>query len=586
MYKIYAGNNPVLILAADELVKYGKGSFEKTSEEKNADILLCNENTDKWQDSFSLESREGKLFISGSNPRSVLFGVYEYLKKAGFDFLYPGKEGEIIPENPEFSLDGFHIKETASRTFRGIAARPDADNLQEGYDLISYMAKNKYNLFFMEGYDDDRPGDEYSVIDGEHPLQHVEHALKGKSWEERKSIALKQKTMVDEARRHGLIIERAGHGWNYGVPEHYGKNHGLSPEEARAELKAKGKVNKQAEVAVSTWFQICICREEVREIYADHIISYLKKHKDEIDIAAIWMGDGYDNKCQCEECIKQPFSDMYLDIFRRVALRAKEELPGMLLEALVYFETLEPPTRNYLEGLDNVIINLAVWRHCYFHKLDDSCCRLPDWNPDYRHNRTHDVANGKRLINYDQFVPYLGWRKVVGDEIKTLLFTYNTLAKGPDRYFMTYDLTLLAAHLADYDRHGFDGMVNCQCHCSWDKPTGLQLYGAARILWNKEDNNPQKIRRELFDKLFGDKSEQVISYCDKVAQLYLACGDYHEPITGDVEKSQQLFDGFTALTQEAAALGPLPCQREKYFVEVHQELVKIAEDILKAAKGE
>ncbi|MBR1952508.1 MAG: hypothetical protein IKA32_08025, partial [Lentisphaeria bacterium] len=253
MYKIYAGNNPVLSFAADELVRYGNGAFEKTSEKSTAHILLDNENTDKWQDSFSLESREGKLFISGSNPRSVLFGVYEYLRKHGFDFLYPGKEGEIIPENPEFSLDGFDIKETASRTFRGIAARPDVNNLQEGYDLISYMAKNKYNLFFMEGYDDDHPGDEYSVIDGEHPLQHVEHALKGKSWEERKSIALKQKTMVDEARRHGLIIERAGHGWNYGVPEHYGKNHGLSPEEARAELKAKGKVNKQAEVAVSTW---------------------------------------------------------------------------------------------------------------------------------------------------------------------------------------------------------------------------------------------------------------------------------------------------------------------------------------------
>ena len=62
MYKIYAGNNPVLILAADELVKYGKGSFEKTSEEKNADILLCNENTDKWQDSFSLESRDAAGF--------------------------------------------------------------------------------------------------------------------------------------------------------------------------------------------------------------------------------------------------------------------------------------------------------------------------------------------------------------------------------------------------------------------------------------------------------------------------------------------------------------------------------------------
>jgi hypothetical protein len=298
------------------------------------------------------------------------------------------------------------------------------------------------------------------------------------------------------------------------------------------------------------------------------------------------MGDGYDNKCQCEECIKQPFSDLYLDIFRRVALRAKDELPGMLLEALVYFETLEPPTRNYLEGLDNVIINLAVWRHCYFHKLDDSCCRLPDWNPDYRHNRTHDVENGKRLINYDQFVPYLNWRKVVGDEIKTLLFTYNTLAKGPDRYFMTYDLTLLAEHLRDYDRLNFDGMVNCQCHCSWDKPTGLQLYGAARILWNKFDNDPEKIRRELCEKLFGSKSDLVISYCDKVASAITSCGNYHTSITRDPEKSQRLYDGLAALRSEIDSWGELPEHRENYFKSVHDELLQIARDIRDAALKE
>ena len=292
MYKVFAGKDPVLCLGAEELVQYAPQTFEVTEKKEEADLLLCNENISKWEDAFSLKSREGKLFISGSNARSVLYGIYEYLRHAGFDFLYPGKEGEIIPSNPVFVLTDFDLEEKASRTFRGMAARPDAENLQEGIDLIRFMVKNKYNLFFMEGYDEDRPGDEYSVIDGEHPLQHVEHALKGKSWAERREIALKQKTMVDEARRYGLLIERAGHGWNYGVPEHYGKNHGLSPAEAREVLKAKGKVNKQAEVAVSTWFQICISREEVREIYAEHIFSYLKKHRDEIDIAAIWMGDG------------------------------------------------------------------------------------------------------------------------------------------------------------------------------------------------------------------------------------------------------------------------------------------------------
>ena len=586
MYKVFAGKDPVLCLGAEELVQYAPQTFEVTEKKEEADLLLCNENISKWEDAFSLKSREGKLFISGSNARSVLYGIYEYLRHAGFDFLYPGKEGEIIPSNPVFVLTDFDLEEKASRTFRGMAARPDAENLQEGIDLIRFMVKNKYNLFFMEGYDEDRPGDEYSVIDGEHPLQHVEHALKGKSWAERREIALKQKTMVDEARRYGLLIERAGHGWNYGVPEHYGKNHGLSPAEAREVLKAKGKVNKQAEVAVSTWFQICISREEVREIYAEHIFSYLKKHRDEIDIAAIWMGDGYDNKCQCPQCIQQPFSDMYLDIFRRVALRAQKELPAMMLEALIYFETLEPPTRNWLEGLDNVVLNLAVWRHCYFHKLDDPECRLKDWHPDYRHNRTHDVANDKRLINYDQYMPYAAWRKVVGDRFKTLLFTYNTLSKGPDRYFMTYDLALLAAHLDDYDRLGFDGMVNCQCHCSWDQPTGLQLYGAARILWNKKDNDPQKIRRELFEKLFNEKASAVASYCDKVSQVIIGSGNYHTSITRDLAKSRKLYDGLTALESEVRQLGPLPAGREKYFVDVHRELCTIARDIFEAAQKE
>ena len=95
-------------------------------------------------------------------------------------------------------------------------------------------------------------------------------------------------------------------------------------------------------------------------------------------------------------------------------------------------------------------------------------------------------------------------------------------------------------------------------------------------------------RREVIgsaEKLFADKADKVISYCDKVAQLFIACGNYHEPITDDVEKSQQLFDGLTALTAEVSALGPLPCQREKHFLEVHQELIQIAEDIYKAAKG-
>lgn len=576
MYKIHAGDDPVLNFAADELAGYSRNAFQKTARREDADVLLVDEKTDRWLDSFALKSREGKLYITGSNPRSVLFGVYEYLKRHGFAFLYPGKEGEIVPEDPQFRIDGFDISETADRTFRGLAAAPDPDDLQEGYDLLRFMAQNKYNLFFMEGYDVDRPGDEYSVIDGVHPLQHVEYMLKDRTWEERKAVALKKQTMISEARKYGLLIERGGHGWNYGVPEHYGRNHGLTPEQARAELKAKGRINKQAEVAVSTWFQICLAKEEVRAIYADHIMAYLKKHRGELDIAAIWLGDGYDNKCMCEECIKHPFSDLYLDIFRRVALRARKELPEIRLECIMYFETLEPPTRNWLEGLDNVILNLAVWRHCYFHKLDDPACRLPGWIPDYRHNASHDQARDKRIINYDHYLAYEGWRKVVGNDLKCLIFNYITLGRAPDRHFLSYDLKPLTDHFDDYDRLNFDGMVDCQVFCTWDKPADLQLYGAARVLWNKHDNDPEKIRKELFDLLFGPKSPAVTAYCGRMSRLLLDCGPCHESLDRTPEKARRLADGLKVLEEELDRMGTLPHHREVYFRESLDSLRKTA----------
>lgn len=580
-YSIYAPENePVLQFACDELIHYG-GTVFRRSGTAEADIILNTDHSSKFQDSFSLKSRDGKLYITGSNPRSVLFGVYEYLKKHGFAFLYPGRDGEIIPEKPNFHIDGFNLAESASRTFRGMAVAPNPDNLQEGYDLLRFMAQNKYNLFFMEGFDVERPGDEYSVIDGVHPLQHVEYLLKDKTWEERKEIALKKQTMVAEARKYGLLIERGGHGWNYGVPEHYGKNHGLTPEQARAELKAKGKVNKQAEVAVSTWFQICLAKEEVREIYAEHIVDYLKKHHTEMDIAAIWLGDGYDNKCMCDECIKHPFSDLYLDIFRRAALRVKKEIPDLTLECILYFETLEPPTRNWLEGLDNVILNLAVWRHCYFHKLDDPKCRLPDWIPDYRHNASHDVPNDKRIINYDHYLAYEGWRKVVGNELKCLIFNYITLGQGPDRHFMSYDLKPLIDHLNDYDRLNFDGMVDCQVYCYWDKPANLQLYGAGRVLWNKNDNDPDRIREELFRLLFGDKSAQVTDYCYHMNILLHQCGDYHESLNRTKAKAKRLAEGLVILEQELKAIGSLPHGREAGFISALNNLRKTAEDCLR-----
>lgn len=52
---------------------------------------------DEIKDTVILKTVGRCLFISGSNPRSVLFASYYYLKLHGAEWLWPGEDGEFLP---------------------------------------------------------------------------------------------------------------------------------------------------------------------------------------------------------------------------------------------------------------------------------------------------------------------------------------------------------------------------------------------------------------------------------------------------------------------------------------------------------
>ncbi|MBO4931944.1 MAG: hypothetical protein J6I42_07150, partial [Clostridia bacterium] len=54
--------------------------------------------------------------LAGSNPRSVLFAVYRYLKENGCRWLYPGVDGEFIPIA---NVQPVEYRHKASSRFRG-----------------------------------------------------------------------------------------------------------------------------------------------------------------------------------------------------------------------------------------------------------------------------------------------------------------------------------------------------------------------------------------------------------------------------------------------------------------------------------
>ena len=85
--------------------------------------------------------------ISGTNARSVLIGVYRFLRENGYGFTKPGKMGEIIPKTLE--LKDLFICEAASYRHRGICI--EGTVYEEGLmDLIDWMPKVAMNAYFFQ----------------------------------------------------------------------------------------------------------------------------------------------------------------------------------------------------------------------------------------------------------------------------------------------------------------------------------------------------------------------------------------------------------------------------------------------------
>ena len=57
--------------------------------------------------------------IAGSNPRAVLLAVYEYLRQNGCRWLYPGTDGEYIPEK---NIEPVRLRHKPHMRCRGFAA--------------------------------------------------------------------------------------------------------------------------------------------------------------------------------------------------------------------------------------------------------------------------------------------------------------------------------------------------------------------------------------------------------------------------------------------------------------------------------
>ncbi|HVF11262.1 MAG TPA: hypothetical protein VNA16_10685, partial [Abditibacteriaceae bacterium] len=144
------------------------------------------------------------MILSGSNPRSVLFAVYRYLREIGFRWIRPGRHGMIVPRLSTPIETVALIEERPSYRYRTICIE-GACSFEHVRDLIDWQTKHGMNGYFIQF--------EYGAYFFKRWYEHLGHPTwKGEPFSMDQARQVGDK-VIAEINKRGLSFERVGHGW-------------------------------------------------------------------------------------------------------------------------------------------------------------------------------------------------------------------------------------------------------------------------------------------------------------------------------------------------------------------------------------
>jgi len=248
--------------------------------------------------------------IAGSNGRSVLMAVYRYLRENGCRWLYPGVDGEHIPLK---DIEPVKYHKKADHRFRGVC-NEGAESQQCMLETIDFNAKVGMNVYMIEF---DCP---YSYYE-----KYYSHAYNGKNRPPemitREQVTQWKRQCEVEISKRGLMYHDMGHGWTaepYGISSVRGwttSDQELSEETRSYLAMIEGERGLYKGVPINT--NLCMSNPKVRSIMANAIADYAEKHWN-VDYLHVWLADGKNNHCECDECKKMIPTDYYLMIMNEL----------------------------------------------------------------------------------------------------------------------------------------------------------------------------------------------------------------------------------------------------------------------------
>lgn len=514
--KIYIPyKSETICYAAEELAKYITAMTSQKVEicENEGDIVLGilpsgSVKDTLIDDKYIINIENGKGEILGSNERSVLLGIYRYLKELGCRFVRPGKNGDVIPTR---DLDKcVKVEETAFYPFRVECLEGAVDD-KLVIDTVRWLPKVGYNAFFIQFvnpyvfYLRLCPG--FYEKAGENRDAAVQEMYE--------KSAVMTENIEKEIKRVGLQFHDIGHGYTF---EPFGIKYldHIATRDVPADKKELVKPylplrdgERKVLNGCINWTNMCLSNKELQKMTADWFVEFLKK-KPTIDFLHIWLGDGANNHCECEECMKHTVSDMYIDLLNEVDAAMTAANIDTKIVCIQYVNTRYAPRVRKLNNPSRFILMPAISSDKATGYTTEECkIELP---PEDERNNFNPVGGFPALMKL-----FGEWREQY-PTLPVMFFDYHLYSSHfTDASYMTAS-RVISHDVKMLKEFGSQGIVNCKTQRSYF-PTSLPVYASGALLCNPELTF-EEIADEYFEAAYGKQAKVTKEYLEKLGELF------------------------------------------------------------------
>ena len=513
--------------AAEELRKYllmmmpeGDAVFTRYSPEAKegfrlglmADFGLDTSDAEDTEldDIIYIDCDENGGIIAGSNPRSVLIAVYEYLKQNGCRFLMSGPDGEYVPIK---NITPVKYRHKPSMRYRGWCLE-GAVSQEIMIESIDFTPKLGMNLVMLE-----------FLVPSSYYRRYYKHTYNEKNRPEEdvsfSQISQWKRACEAEIAKLGLQYHGVGHGWtadpfgiNSSLRSTDGDNDAALSERSRSFV---AMINGQRKLIGNTpnYTQFCMSNPEAQELFVQYVCDYAEKHRN-IDYLHVWLGDVENNHCECGECKKKTPSDFYCMLLNRIDKELTKRKVSSRIVFIVYTDTTFAPETERIENPDRFSLMLAPITRSY-------TCSLTNDGTKYK---THPYVRNKNVYpkNLAENLAYFDdWRKAYSGS--SFAFEYHFWRH---QYYDVSGLKIAKIINEDvkaYLSRGINGIIQDGSQRSFF-PNGYAFYTYARSMYDASLSY-EELLEEYFSAAYGEEWREFSGYLKELEEYisyeYLQC---------------------------------------------------------------